>query len=167
MRYILSIIFIGFIGTSCFSQGSWNIGYVEIDSLNSDYLNTQIKLDFKHDWLKIKKPEKRSVRHYVTPQDTAYLLINNGKTVLIERRAIYVDHGSFNDQFLEIENYDKSISKRIYDTEIVQLEKDRIKVRVVIQNYKMRNEKIDKELESKTVEFWIDKDKLDGIMIKN
>lgn len=167
MRYILSIILIGFIGGNCFSQGNWNIGYVEIDSLNSDYLNTQIKLDFKHDWLKIKKPEKRSVRHYVTPEDTAYILINNSKTVLIERRAIYVDHGSFNDQFLEIENYDKNISKRIYDTEIIGLEEDRIKVLVEIQNYKMNNEKIKEELESKTVEFWIDKDKLDGIMIKN
>jgi hypothetical protein len=167
MRYIFSIILIGFIGGNCFSQGSWNIGYVEIDSLNSDYLNTQIKLDFKHDWLKIKKPEKRSVRHYVIPEDTAYILINNGKTVLIERRAIYVDHGSFNDQFLEIENYDKNICKRIYDTEIIGLEEDRIKVLVEIQNYKMNNEKIKEELESETVEFWIDKDKLDGIMIKN
>tara|TARA_B110001452_G_C14930246_1_gene325299 strand:+ start:258 stop:581 length:324 start_codon:yes stop_codon:yes gene_type:complete len=107
------------------------------------------------------------VRHYVRPEDTAYILINNGKTVLIERRAIYVDHGSFNDQFLEIENYDKNICKRIYDTEIIGLEEDRIKVRVEIQNYKMNNEKIKEELESETVEFWIDKDKLDGIMIKN
>jgi S-adenosylhomocysteine hydrolase len=166
MRYILSIILIGVIGTNCFSQGSWDIGYVEIDSLNSDYLNTQIKLDFKHDWLKIKKPEKRSVRHYVMPEDTAYILINNGKTVLTERREIYVDHGSFNNQYLEIENYDKNISKRIYDTEIVQLEKDRMMIRVVIQYYEMKNEKIKEELESETVEFWIDKDKLDGIMIK-
>ena len=166
MRYILSIILIGFFGTNCFTQGDWNIGYVEIDSLSSEYLNTQIKLDFKHDWLKIKKPEKRSVRHYITPEDTTYLLINNGKTVIIERRAIYVDHGLFNDQFLEIENHNKNISKRIYDTELVQLEKDRIKVRIVIQNFKMRNEKIKEELESETVEFWIDIDKLDGIMIK-
>ena len=140
MRYILSIILIGFIGTNCFSQGSWNIGYVEIGSLNSDYLNTQIKLDFKHDCPKIKKWKRRSLRHYVAPEDTAYLLINNSKTVLTERRKIYVDHGSFNDQFLEIENYDKNISKRIYDTEIVQLEKDSIKVRVVIQYYKIQND---------------------------
>lgn len=87
-------------------------------------------------------------------------------TVLIEKRVIYVDHGSFNDQFLEIENYDKNISKRIYETEIIQLERDSIKVRVVIQNYKLANEKIKEELESATVEFWLDKDKLDGIMIK-
>ena len=106
------------------------------------------------------------MRHYVAPEATAYLLINNSKTVLTERRKIYVDHGSFNDQFLEIENYDKNISKRIYDTEIVQLEKDSIKVRVVIQYYKIQNEKIKEELESEIVEFWIDKDKLDGIMIK-
>ncbi|MDO5970871.1 hypothetical protein Q4Q35_13740 [Flavivirga aquimarina] len=136
MKYILTIMIIWFTGTNSFSQGSWNIGYIEIDSLNSDYLNTQIKLDFKHDWLEMKKPEKRKIRHYVSPKDTAYLLIDNYKTVLIERRTIYVDHGSFNDQFLEIENYNKELSRRIYDTKIIQLEEDRIKVRVVIKNYK-------------------------------
>ena len=166
MRYFISIILIGLIGTSCFSQGSWNIGYVEIDSLNSDYLNTKVKLDFKHDWLVMEKPEKPSIRHYVAPKDRAYLLMNNSKTVLIERRAIYADHGSFNDQFLEIENYDNNISKRIYDTEIIQLEKDSLKVRAVIKNYAIRNKKVEEELKSETVEFWIDKDKLDGIIIK-
>ena len=167
MKYILNVILTGIIAINGFSQGSWNIGYVEIDSLDSDYLNTQIKLDFKHDWMKIEKPKKRSVRHYVSPKDTAYILINNGKTVLIERRAIYVDHGSFNDLFLEIVNYENDISKRIYDTEIIQIERARIKVRVVIQSYEIRNEQIKEELESETLEFWIDKDKLDGIMIKN
>ncbi|MBD3637593.1 MAG: hypothetical protein HUJ25_09590 [Crocinitomicaceae bacterium] len=167
MRFSLTlIIIVWFIGANCFAQGSWDIGYVEIDSLNSDHLNTQIKLDFKHDWVEIKQPEKKGIRHYVSPKDTAYLLINNQKTVLIERRAIYVDHGSFNDQYLEIENYNEALSSRIYDTEIIQLEADRIKVRVVIKNYKMKNEKIIEELESVIVEFWIDKEKLDGIMIK-
>lgn len=166
MRYILIIMIIGFIGTNCYSQGSWDIGYVEIDSLSSENLNVPIKLDFKHYWAKMKEPQKKHIRHFVTPEDIAYLSINNNKAVLIEKRAIYIDHGSFNDQFLEIENYYKNGKRRIYDTEILQMEEDRIKVRVLIQCFKLQNGETKEELESETVEFWIEKDKLDGIMIK-
>lgn len=166
MRHFLIILITWFSGITCYSQGAWNIGYVEIDSLDTRYLNTPIKLDFKHHWRKIKKPEQRSIRHYVTPEDTAYLLINNEKVTAIERRVIYVDHGSFNEQFLKIENHDKNVSRGIYDTEILQLEDNRIRVRALIRSYKVRNGKLKEVLESETVEFWVEKDKLDGVMIR-
>lgn len=163
---ILTIALAFLIGTNSYSQGSWNIGYVEIDSLNSDYLNAKIKLDFKSNRVTIRRSEKVSIRHFVVPEDTAYLLINKNKITLIEKRAIYPDHGSFDDQFLEIENHDKNISERIYDTEILRLEEKRIKVRITIKSFSIQREKISKEFKSEYLEFWIDRNKLDGVMIE-
>ena len=166
MKYLVITLFICFFGTHSYAQGSWNIAYVEIDALNASHLNAKVKLDFKHEWLVFKKPEKRSIRHFIVPEDTASLMINNVQTTLLERRSIYTDHGSFNDQFLEIENGNKKISQRIYDTELLQIEENRVKVQVVIQHYKMRGKTVKEELESEAVELWLDKSILDGVMIE-
>ena len=106
------------------------------------------------------------IRNNVSRQDTAYLLIENTKTVLYEKRFIYTDQGFFKDQFLEIENYNQDISRRIEKTEILEIERSTIKVKVLITNYSMQNEKAHHELDSEIVEFWVEKEKLNGVLIK-
>jgi hypothetical protein len=149
------------------AEGGWNIGYVEVDSINESHKEMPLKLDFKTPIYKVTK-SKLSIRSKITNQDTAYILIRNFKTIVYEKRYISVDKGFFQDQFLEIENYKKDISKRIEETVILEIEKSRIRFKVTIKDYIIKNDKIYKELESVTQEvLWIEKKKLDGVIINN
>ena len=44
MTFVFIILFIS---TSLFSQGAWDMKYVSIDSVNSSFIDKEVRLDFK------------------------------------------------------------------------------------------------------------------------
>jgi hypothetical protein len=166
MKKILLIILLGHVGCTALCQGSWNIGYVEVDSITTSQIGESVKIDFKHFSTENKRTSKW-VRSYVTPQDSAIISFNGEEIKVMEKRAIYVDHGSFDEQYLEIMGQDKFLVKRIYDTKLIDVASDSLKFLVTIDSYDKQSKRRDEKIDSTLKEFWINRRSIDGLMIKN
>ena len=166
----LSIIFI-LIGLQIFainglSQGGWNIGYIEVDSIAEKDISRQVKIDFKRNYSLVQDIEKKSIRYFIEPQDTTLINIDGNTIKLIERRKIYVDHGNYNDQYLESLDFVDNRLMKIYNSEIVEVRRDSILFKLDLELYsKMKGKWISIPF-IKTILSWIDKEKLDGVMYK-
>ncbi|MBL7858677.1 MAG: hypothetical protein JNM57_13395 [Cyclobacteriaceae bacterium] len=166
MKEILLIIVIGHIGYGVHCQGSWDIGYIEVDSITARQIGESVKIDFKHFNAGSKRTSKW-VRPYVTPQDTATISFNGTESQVIEKRKIYVDQGSFNEQYLEIVDQDKLLIKKIYDSKLVEVTSDSLKFLVTIDFYDKQSNGREGRNSSTMKMLWINRESLDGIMIKN
>jgi hypothetical protein len=166
MKKALLILLLAHTGCSTFCQGSWNIGYIEVASIATSHIGETVKIDFKHSNAD-KKRTAMGVRSYITPQDSAIISLDSREFKVIEKRKIYVDHGSFNDQYLEIVDQDNLLVKRIYDTKLIEIAGDRLKFLVSIDSYDKYSNGHDGKINSEVKEFWINKRDLDGLMIKN
>ena len=166
MKNVLLTLIITFVEFTACAQGSWDIGYIEVDSIRISDVGRAVKLDFKHIWAEQGEPRSKSIRKYVTPEDTNQIIVDGNKVNLIEKRKIYVDHGSFNDQYLELESEDPNVSVRIYSSVLQGIEKDKLKFSVVIETFEVKKEKLGKKVKTETFEIWVDKKDLDGLMVK-
>jgi len=144
------------------AQGSWNIGYVPVDSIDKAHVGHSFKIDFKTPDIETKSPAVRTIRSYVGFRDTGYIFMDTTLVKVLERRKIYVDHGSYNEQYLECPNYSKGFTLRIYDAEILEIDNHSILFRLETELNKNGSGKADKS--SKVVR--IEKAKLDGVMYK-
>ena len=154
------------ISFNSFSQGSWDINYIEIDSIKKSDIGKTVKIDFKHEWSKNYKHKSKWIRAFLIPQDSGQILLDNKKIDVIEIRKIYVDHGSFNDQYLELESENKNQTIRIYNSELLEIELDRLKFNISIETFEFKDEKLGNKLDTNNQEVWIDKKELDGLIIK-
>jgi hypothetical protein len=166
MKTMLLIILLGHVGSAAVCQGSWDIGYIEVDSIAATHIGESVKIDFKHFNARTKWTSK-SVRSYVTPQDTAIILLNGAEIKVIEKRKIYVDHGSFDEQYLEIVGPDKLLMKRIYETKLIGSTSDSLKFLVTIDSDDRQSNGRDVKIISTLNEVWINRRSLDGVMRKN
>ncbi len=148
-----------------FCQGSWNIGYIEVDSIETSHIGKSVKIDFRHHSSERNTSSKR-VRSYVTPEDTTTITLNERQLRVTEKRNIYVDHGSFDDQYLEILDDDNALVDRIYDTRLIEIEADKFKFLITVETYKILTKEREKKIDSKAMEVWINKGSLDGLMVK-
>ena len=159
-RLFVSIL--PFIFTSVSSaQGSWNIGYIPVDRLHKDHIGKIIRIDFKTLNLIRETSKTRNIRDFVGTRDTATLFIDSTEIKVAERRKIYPDHGSYDDQFLDCLNCNGLIFQ-IYDAEIVEIGEHSILFKLEIETQEKTSKKPNKF--SKLV--WIDKAGLDGMMYK-
>jgi len=145
---------------SAFAQGAWSIGYIEIDSLNENHISLIVKPDFAHDWKEGWRP--KGARGYAMRQDTAQINFEDENLTVIERRKIYPDHGSFDDQFLESADG----KYRFYEGVISKIEENRIQFILLVEEELTINKKKKKiKWSSHHLEtIWIEKEKLDGVM---
>jgi hypothetical protein len=81
-----------------FAQGSWNLRYLPIDSLNHSFLNREIRIDFKASDQDDKA--EKSIRRLLVKKDTVSLELDHERKQFIESWKIYVDHGVLSDQTL-------------------------------------------------------------------
>lgn len=162
--FILSI-FLGCVFAAS-SQGSWDIGYIEIDSITTKDITRLVKIDFRHNHTGEMHGKNRSVRHFVDTRDTGQVVIEKDTVDLIERRKIYTDHGSYGDQYLECPDYASNQLLRAYETEIMDVKEDAILFRLYFEIYHKRKGKINSEPYRDAALYWIKKDKLDGVLIK-
>ena len=85
---------------------------------------------------------------------------------VVEKRGIYVDHGSFADQYLEIVDQDNPLVERIYDTRLIEIAGDRLKFLISIDSYDKHSKRRDEKIDSTVKEIWVNRRSLDGLMIK-
>jgi len=153
-----------FLELIAFAQGSWDIGYTKVDSIKSIDIGKIVQIDFKHQGDLKEKRNSWSIRDYVVSKDTGKIILDGKKEILFERRRIYVDHGSFNDQYLEIKSEDNGYSKRIYYATLLKIERDRLKFSVNIETFVVKEEQKGIRIKTEVKEIWIDRKDLDGLM---
>lgn len=144
----------------CKAQGSWDIGYIKVDSINMSHIGQIVRIDFKSTSAWTSTDGQRHIRSYVGTKDTGTIAIDKAFFKLAERRKIYVDHGLYAEQYLECINC-KQESIFIYDATILELEELTISFQLDIET--KRKDKVVKK-ETKTVR--INRNKLDGVMYK-
>lgn len=125
-RQIVFILINIYYCNNLFSQGSWSIKYLPIDSLDSSYTKKELRLDFKKsgsDTIYIRNSENLyRVRHLIHKKDTDLLNINDVLFPFMEDWIVYPDHGSIDEQKLKyigkVEKYINSYIKEIFLIEI-------------------------------------------------
>jgi hypothetical protein len=160
MLKLLSSTFFVFVTTFCNAQGSWNIGYIQVDSINKEHIGQAVRIDFKsiNPWT---GPDgQRYIRSYVGTKDTGTVTIDTSLFILAERRKIYVDHGSYSDQYLECISC-KQESLFIFDAKILYVDQQSIYFQIDIEI-----KKSDQFLTKEVKILRIDRNKLDGVMYK-
>jgi hypothetical protein len=160
MLKLLSTIILVLLTSFCNAQGSWDIGYVPVDTINTQHIGQIVRIDFKSNSSLINSDSRRSIRSYVGKKDTGTLTVDTTLFLLAERRKIYVDHGSYSDQYLECINCNEE-AVLIYDAKILGVDTRSIQFLLDIET-KAANQSIKKE--SKTVR--IDRSSLDGVMYR-
>jgi hypothetical protein len=161
MLRLICLIPLIFLAIFSNAQGSWNIGYIPVDSINAGHIGRTVKIDFRTPVVDGKPPADRNIRSYVEIKDTVFMNIDSTLFHIAERRKIYVDHGSYRDQFLECINC-QNLILRIYDAEILEVDQTTILFSFETEINRQSSEKPDKTL--KTVR--IERVKLDGVMYK-
>jgi len=105
IRILLGIIsVIAFNSVIAFSQGSWNLQYCHLDSLDNSFVDKEIRIDFKSsitDTLPQETIEALDIRWLLYKKDTVTIVIEDHTIEFIEKWRIYPDHGVLNEQLLE------------------------------------------------------------------
>ena len=158
-KQVTLIFFIGFT-ILCNAQGSWDIGYIQVDSISKEHVGRVVRVDFKSNNPFISPDGNRYTRSYVGAKDTAELTIDTTLVILTERREIYVDHGDYSKQFLECINCE-NVSMKIFDAQILEVDHKSIIFQLDIEIVKD-----DKVKRNQTKIIKIDKNVLDGVMYK-
>lgn len=156
----VSFILFLFLTIFCNAQGSWNIGYIKVDSISQKHVGQIVRVDFRSSNPSIRLDVQRGIRSYVGMKDTGILTIDTISYVLAERRKIYVDHGSYDDQYLECLNC-KQQMLLIYDAKIIGVDEKSILFLLNIE-FKSKDHAIDKQ--NKIAR--IDRGILDGVILR-
>ena len=142
------------------AQGSWNIGYLVIDSLNQEHIGKVVRLDFKNPKKENLYKNNGTIRSYFATVDTGFLLIDSLVYSFVERRKIYVDHANYKEQYLECLNC-KGMTWYIYDSEILSIDSKNILFKIKIHF---------KSLGFENTELWqivkVKKKNLDGVFFE-
>lgn len=160
MRKLICLVIVQLMLAYCNAQGSWDIGYIQVDSLSQNHIGLSVRLDFKSKYIPGNAKVERDVRSYVGVKDTVTLNVNNSIILFVERRKIYVDHGAYDDQYLESIN-NKKEHYFIYDARILELDLNTILVELDIES-----RSVDKAAVRTKNVVRIERDKLDGVMFR-
>lgn len=160
MPKLVSFIFFHFLTNFCIAQGSWNIGYIKVDSISNKHVGQKVRIDFRSSYALNSVDVHRGIRSYVGMKDTGIIIIDTSTFILAERRKIYVDHGSYDDQYLECVNCKQQILL-IYDAKIIGVNE---KIITFLLNIEFKSK--DHVLDNQNKIAHIDRGKLDGVMLR-
>lgn len=159
MLKLISSIFFVFLTICCNAQGSWDIGYLRVDTIGEKHIGRTVRLDFKSNNAWTNNDGSRGIRTYIGIKDTARIIIDTTSYILVERRKIYVDDGSYSDQYLECINCKSKVL--IFDATILEVDNTSILFNLEVETVN-NNQVTDKQV--RTVR--VDRSKLDGVMYR-
>ena len=168
MTFVFIILFIN---TSLFSQGAWDMKYVSIDSVNSSFIDKEVRLDFKASKNDIVngKVSVFDIRKLLLKKDTVDLEIKGRFYKFIENWKIYVDHGVLKEQTLvsvnqeqEQENERKFVITEMF---IVSIDNDTLTLKITIY-LASSCEKTVKYKKSEELDIVLNKSILKGILLR-
>lgn len=118
------VLFFFILSKKLSAQGSWNIGYLKIDSLNSSSIGRTFRIDFKSQ--QKTKSLRKSIRSYLINSDSGLLkIVDKQDLKFIENREIYVDSGDYSKQFLYYKN-NCDVTLQIHDVKLLKIENDNL-----------------------------------------
>jgi len=167
-RTVIMIICLVQISFYSFAQGGWDIDYITIDSLSITEIGRDVKIDFKNTSSSIDKG-KPNFMYFISKQDTGSLELDGEIIEFVEQRNIHLDWGFYDEQFLESVNYSDNKIIRIYHTIIEEITSDSVLFRVYLETYSRGNKggiKDDLQARRRCEKVWINRTKLDGVMVK-
>jgi hypothetical protein len=85
-------------------QGSWNMQYIPIDSLDESFVGKELRIDFKPKEMGEANYPNRNIRMILSRRDTVTLNLANQAVRFAENWKIHVDHGVLSDQTLQTIN---------------------------------------------------------------
>ena len=145
------------------SQGAWNIAYLPIDSVSSNNIGLEIRIDFKS-----KKPAQylNNIRSMLSTNDTGALSIDGVSYPFTEDWKIYDDHGVCSEQFLfSLKETSPKLNQYAGKSIIKEVTNDSIRLTVEIELRQIRKKKT-LILKKRTEEIWIERNKLSGFLYK-
>src|SRR5688572_10501900 len=89
-----------FLNQNLIAQGGWDLNYIPINSLNSNHIGQEIRIDFKTSDLDT-LTGTINIRSLLFYTDTTLLFVNYDPVPFQEVWRIYVDHGILREQILE------------------------------------------------------------------
>lgn len=169
MKNYLMIVFLISLSSPIFSQGGWNIGYIDIDSIDNEDIGRIVKVDFVHDWQgEIKPLEKRAIYflNIKKHRDTCQVNFGDKEIKFVENRVIYCDWVMFQDQFIESTNDNQNKVTRLYESVISEIRDNKIKFTFLVKEFSTnkRNRLSERSCYLKSI--WIEKKLLDGVMVQ-
>lgn len=169
---------------SVHGQGGVDVEFVPIDSITSQFINREVKLDFTSSDTTFSIIKRRLTR------DTVKLLIDNRLTDFVENKGRGVDYYYFKEEYLESESYVPGQVVRIYKCVVKEILSDSILFNLTLQVYeKCKRKEYEKNeyslnnknikiyspneearyfcsVESEIRDLWIQKRRLDGLLIR-
>ncbi len=148
------------------------VRYIPIDSISIVSSGQDVKLDFKgrtknngrvptaYPWLRTARPTGTS-----WTGDTVYLTIGNERIEFIEKKGLGVDYYYFPAERLESTTYKKEHYLTIPNSQVKEISHDSISFRLTVELDKKKGNGKWKQLYSRTVDLWIKKSDLDGVLI--
>lgn len=153
-RYSMALFFIisFFHLNSLIAQGGVNVKLIQVDSLNSNYLNREVKIDFKSTE-KIKK-NSFSIKYLWTSQTK--VSIENKEVDLTEYNGRGIDYWNFDKAFLELYSYKPNLVFRVSKSIIKEIKNDSIKFQWTIQPFNSKG-KNSTEIKPEVKDVWVEK----------
>ena len=160
MKIKILLIALFFVCSKSFSQGGVDIKFIPIDSVDARYIGQKIKIDFRPTQL------NKSSLHTLSPRrDTMKMTINDKKIDLIEFHGRGADYWYFRKECLKSFNYNNGEVLIIRDIEIKEINADSILTQMTLLLTENKQE-ANTEKKLGTVDIWVEKSKLDGILIE-
>lgn len=156
------VLFGFFISLMGQAQGSWNMGYIQIDSIGWQHIGKTVRLDFNRTGSRVSQ-QRGTIRTYFLSQDTGMLIIDGKSLPFVEVRKIYPDHGEYNKQYLKLLEGIENTIEAIWDVKLIAVLLDSLQVEADVQ-LKRNDYRGRAETQHKT--FWVDRKQLDGLIIK-
>lgn len=159
------------------AQGGVDVKYIPIDSVDSKFVNREVKLDFK----------SKGINRNVRIGDTVKIVLEDRMVNLVENKGWGDDYYYFAHEYLESEDYKPGLVLRIYICVVNEMTSDSILFQLTLQVYgkgkrrdyeqfRMDNRDIAiynkgkyryfRQIDSHKTDLWIHKNMLDGLLVR-
>lgn len=161
-KVLLTVFFIVSFITISYAQGGWDLAYVPVDSIQSNWIGKEIRLDFKSSSSDNISGDVSSfkIRNLLSKRDTVTLVVNGKEAKYIENWELHVDHGILSDQSLS------EISEKYLINEIFIEAVNDSTITVKINFYKPKKCKSEKLILSDSKDVVIDKKIVKGLLYR-
>lgn len=145
-----------------FSQGSCDVKYISLDSLNTSFIGKQIRIDFKSSEFDTLQGEVNvlDIRKMLSSRDTVNLEIGNKSIRFTEKWKVYVDHLALSEQCLESVGKHEKQKIRIKEMFLESLNDSSVVLRILFSDSPNQNKK-----QNKKEKMVIKKSAIKGILV--
>lgn len=144
------------------AQGGVNVKLIQVDSLDSSYVNKEIKIDFKNT---LKADTESSFKLKDLWTSHSKITIDNKLVEITEYNGRGTDYWYFDKAFLQLNNYKPNLVFRVSKSIIKEITNESVKFQWTIEHY-YGKENNSTRIKPVIKDIWISKEVINGILIK-